>query len=405
MGRAVAFLMSQHPAINHALLLREVRQLRELGLNIRVASIRGPDRPLERLTAEERAEAKETYYVKTQGFRRALTDNLYVLLSRPAAYLRGLVYALRIGNFHPRRTALLLAYFTEAVLVGRWMERNGLTRVHAQYCSTVALLAWKIFPVEISVGFHGPDEFEDVAGFRIREKVAACRFVRAISYYSRSQLMKSSAAEDWDKIEIAYLGVDPESFAPRRFRPDPDPLEVLCVGRVAPVKAQRMLIAAVEMLARQGKSVRLNIAGGGPDREALAAMVRAHGLDQHVILHGWVSEPELNELYRNADVFALASFAEGVPGVLMEAMAMEIPCVATWITGVPELIRNGRDGLLVAPSDAEALAEAIGQLADDADLRLRLGKAGRQRVMEKFHLRRNAEILAACFRRYWNESA
>src|SRR5581483_6119825 len=136
------------------------------------------------------------------------------------------------------------------------------------------------------------------------------------------------------------------------------------------------------------------------DRAVLERYAAEHGLENHVVFHGFTPQDKLDSLYRKADIFALPSFAEGVPGVLMEAMAMEIPCVSTWITGVPELIRNGVDGLLVAPSDDEGFAAAVAQLMDDAGRRLRLGQAGRKRVVERFHLEKNARQLAGILRRF-----
>jgi colanic acid/amylovoran biosynthesis glycosyltransferase len=261
------------------------------------------------------------------------------------------------------------------------------------------MLVEKVFGVGMSVSFHGPDEFNDPTGFWIREKVAAATFVRAISHYARGQLMKSSDTADWDKIEVAYMGVDPEAFSPRPFRPDASPLEILCVGRLAPVKAQHILIAALDLLIRDNRNVLLHLVGGGPDRNSLERTVAERGLQDRVVIHGFTAQKKLDELYQQADIFALPSFSEGVPGVLMEAMAMEIPCVATWITGVPELIRNGIDGLLVSPSDVSGCADAIRQLVDDPELRLRLGRAGRQRVLDKFDLRKNSVALAEIMER------
>jgi glycosyltransferase involved in cell wall biosynthesis len=256
-----------------------------------------------------------------------------------------------------------------------------------------------MFGFDISVSFHGPDEFTDPVGFWIREKVAASTFVRAISHYARSQIMKSSATADWPKIEVAYMGVDTETFAPRRFRANPPAIEVICVGRLAPVKAQHILLAAIDLLVRRNKPVLLHLVGGGPDRASLEQYVIDHKLEKHVIVHGFARQDKLDELYRQADIFALPSFAEGLPGVLMEAMAMAIPCVSTWITGVPELIRNGVDGLLVAPSDSEALAEAIQRLIDNPELRLRIGRAGRKRILDQFDLRKNSAFLADVIQR------
>jgi len=362
--------------------------------------VRAPDRPLDQLSAEERDEADRTYYVKPAGAGAALGALIAVFCSHPIRFARGLAYALKLAGFRLQQLALNLAYFAQAAVIGRWMRRNQLTHLHTHYSSTVALLVHVTFGIEISISFHGPDEFNDPAGFWIREKVAACKFVRAISHYSRSQLMKSSAMEDWRKIEVVYMGVDPEAFSPRPFRANPQRLNILCVGRLAPVKAQHILIGAIDSLRRDCPSVQLHLVGGGPDRQALEAEAQARLLGDTVIFHGFTPQDKLDELYRNADIFALPSFAEGVPGVLMEAMAMGIPCVSTWITGIPELIRNGVDGFLVAPSDVGAFADAIRKLIEDTDLRRRIGQAGRVQVLNKFDLTKNSAALGELFRRY-----
>jgi glycosyltransferase involved in cell wall biosynthesis len=391
-------LIAQHPAINHAMLLREVRELRQ-PFDVYTASIRDPDRPPERLTAEEKDEAARTYFVKRHRVGGALQAHLRTLLSRPGSYFGGFFYAMRLAGSHPVRAFLYFGYFTQALMIGQWMARNRIAHLHVHYSSTVGLLVQRIFPVALSISFHGPDEFNDPASFHIREKVQASAFVRAISQYARSQLMKSSDTADWHKIEVVYMGVDPAAFSPRPFRPDPSPLNLICVGRLAPVKAQHILLAAVERLVRNNVNVRLHIAGGGPDRKSLEAGAAARHIQDHVVFHGFTLQEKLDELYRNTDIFVLASFAEGVPGVLMEAMSMEIPCVSTWITGVPELIRNGIDGLLVAPSDDEAFAAAVAQLAADRDLRLRIGQAARARILDRFLLEKNAAQLAGILRR------
>lgn len=392
-------LVAQHPAINHAVILREIRELRKY-FDVRTASIRGPDRAFEELSEEERDEAHRTYFVKPSGWRGALAAHLFALGSRPKAYLAGLVYALRLGGVGLRQSIFHFGYFTQALMVGRWMQREGIGHLHVHYSSTVGLLLKRVFPVGLSISFHGPDEFEDPVGFRIREKVRVADFVRAISQYARSQLMKSSDYEDWKKIEVVYMGVDPAAFGARPFRPNPRPVELICVGRLAPVKAQQVLIGAVERVLRAGHAVKLHVVGGGPDKARLEARVRESGLGDSIVIHGFTPQDRLEQLYRQAAVFTLASFAEGVPGVLMEAMAMEIPCVATWITGVPELIENGVDGLLVAPSDEDGFAAAVTRLVEDSALRFRIGTAGRRKVLERFNLPENSMVLAKVFERF-----
>jgi glycosyltransferase involved in cell wall biosynthesis len=139
--------------------------------------------------------------------------------------------------------------------------------------------------------------------------------------------------------------------------------------------------------------------GDGPARPSLERAILELGLENHVRLEGSCNQDRVREMYRETDLFALTSFSEGVPVVLMEAMAMEIPCLATWITGVPELIRHGVDGWLVVPGDVEQVTEALANLIDQPELRQRLGQSGRVRVIEKYDLDRNVAYLEEIFER------
>jgi len=196
--------------------------------------------------------------------------------------------------------------------------------------------------------------------------------------------------------------VDPQAFAPqpRADRSAGEPFRIVSVGRLAPAKAYHLLIAAVARLVEKSRKVELTIVGDGPERRSLEEAVSQRKLDDIVRLAGPCNHDHVIDFYARADAFALASFAEGVPVVLMEAMAMEIPCVATWINGVPELIRNGIDGLLVPPADEEALADALEKLIDDPALGARLGASGRRRVLDLYNLERNSARLGDTFLRY-----
>lgn len=397
----VAYLVSEYPAISHTFILREVLGLRARGFVIRVASINSSGRPLSTLAAEERAEAETTFYVKQAGVTGAARAHLLTLLHTPAAYLRGLVFALSLAGTDLGQILFALFYFTEALMLGHWMDRQGLTHVHVHFvnpASTVGLIASHIFPVGFSFTVHGPDEFYDVRGQRLRKKIEGASFVLCIGHFARSQLMKVSSPRDWPKLDIAPLGVDLEVFAQQPFRPANPPFHLLCVGRLVPAKGQHILIAAVGHLVRGGRNVTLRFVGDGPDRADLERETDARGLAGHITFEGNVNQDSIRRFYREADAFVLASFAEGIPVVLMEAMAMGIPCVSTMITGIPELIRDGLDGLLVMPSDDQALAQAITRLIDDGDLRRRLSEAGRRRIAEKYDLNKNVDRLAQLFK-------
>jgi len=237
-----------------------------------------------------------------------------------------------------------------------------------------------------------------VPGFYLPVKVKDAAFVCCISHFTRSQLMTFTPPSHWHKLEVSPLGVDPLIFTPRPFRQNPMPFEILCVGRLVPEKGQWILIQAVTQLLAQGYPLRLHIVGEGPARQHLETEIQQQQVTEHIIFTGAVNQDQIMTFYRQADLFVIASFAEGLPIVLMEAMLMEIPCITTHITGIPELIKNGQNGLLVPPSDTQALIEAIIYLINNEELRLQIGKAGRQRVLEQYELKKNTEQLATIFR-------
>ena len=396
----IAYLVSAYPAVSHTFILREVQRLRRTNFEIYTASINAPDRSGDGLTEEEQSEAAATFYIKREGIRGALKAHSTVFLNSPKAYLAGLWFALRLGGIDLRQLAFAFCYFVEAVILGHWMQSRKLSHLHVHFAnaaSTVGLIASRTFPIRFSMTVHGPDEFYDAPGLRLAEKMAGAAFVRCIGQFARSQLMKLSSPTEWSKFDIGPLGVDPQLFTPRPFRTYPDRLELLCIGRLVPSKGQYALLAAVERLVKSYPDVRLRFVGDGPDREGLERAIASNGLGRWVTLEGSVNQDRIRDYYRQADIFVLPSFAEGIPVVLMEAMAMEVPCVSTFVAGIPELIRNEIDGILVPPSDDQALADAIGRLIDDPALRRRLGTAGRSRVIEKYDLDRNIARLADIF--------
>ena len=397
----LAYLVSQYPAVNHTFILREIRGLRELGLDVRVASILGPDRPPERMSAEEREEMAATFYIRPAGLGSVIGACARAFFTRPAGFCKGAVLAIRLSRWSLLALLRHLRCLTEAAAAGLWMHRQAAGRMHTHFASTPALLVSAMFGIEFSATIHGPDEFTDPSGFLLPEKVAAARFIVAISSYGRSQLMRVSRPCDWDKLGVARLGVDTREFAPEPRIPDSGnrgrAFELISVGRLAPVKAQRLLLEACSLLAAKQRRILLRLVGDGPLRGELEQAAVRLGLQDGVVFHGALSHDRVLELYRSADAFALASFAEGIPVVLMEAMALAIPCVATWVMGVPELIRDREEGLLVAPSDVNGLADAIERLMDDPSLRTRLGAAGREKVLREYDLRRNVASLADFF--------
>jgi len=206
--------------------------------------------------------------------------------------------------------------------------------------------------------------------------------------------MRISEPAQWKKFHVVRLGVDSKLFTPRPSLKNDRALEIISVGRLVPDKGQLVLLQAFSQLRSCEHRARLRLVGDGPERPRIEAFIHENDLGDSVLLEGALNHDATKRLLAQADIFVLSSFAEGLPVALMEAMAMELPCVSTFIAGIPELIRPEVDGLLVPASSHEALADALQRLIADADLRRALARSGRSRVVKLYDLATNVGLLA-----------
>jgi glycosyltransferase involved in cell wall biosynthesis len=313
-------------------------------------------------------------------------------------YLRGLTFALRLGRGSPRRIAYHLAYFAEAILVGRYMRRCGITHLHASFSATVALIAAHTFPVTMSFGVYGYGELHNPSETHLSERIQGSLFIRSISRHGVGQLMLSCDRSEWSKLIYVPLGIDANEFAPTPRRNFSETAHLLCVGRLAPEKGQALLLDAMAALQGHGHSLHLRFVGDGPDCAFLERRAAELGIASNVEFCGWVDQPRLLSLYAETDLFVLPSLAEGIPMVLMEAMAMQIPCVAPCITGIPELIEHGVDGMLFTVADVQDLALKVSTLLKSPELCARMGGQARERVIRDYDMARNTSRFAAVLR-------
>lgn len=399
----VAYVVGDYPAPSHSFVQREIVGLRSRGVDVTTFAIhRAPDEQL--LTDLDRAEFARTHAVLPTTPGRVARALAAALRRRPA----GLRAALRAGQRDVtgglRGRLWSLFYVAEALLVWDVLRRTPTRHLHAHHGAQAADVAMLVCALASAPGdrwtwsltMHGPNEFYDVARLRLAVKLADADGVACISHYCRSQLMTLTPPAVWDRMRIVRCGVDTARFAaPAGGRDAAGPLRVLCVGRLVPLKGQALLVRAVAALRDQGVDVDLTLVGDGPERPGLERLARELGVEDRVTCAGAVGQDRILARYHEADVFCLPSFAEGVPVVLMEAMACELPVVTTRTMGIPELVEDGVGGLLVAPGDGEALAAALARLAADPALRERLGAGGRTRVREAFELHRTLDDLGA----------
>ena len=396
----IAYLLSRYPAISHTFFLKEVLGLRKLGFDIHTASVNLPDRNIQSLLPIELEETKTTYYLKRTRFLNALLQVALILLKHPRIVLRGFKSTWNLSTWDLHQRAYTFFYLIEALLLGHWMLKHDLRHLHVHFggpVATVGLLTSQTWGITYSLTVHGPEEFYDVQLSYLPQKIAAAKFICCISEFCRSQVMKYCDPADWDKIQVARLGVDIQEFSPIDHQRASSSLRIVCVGRLVPAKGQHILLNAFANLVSRGYSMQLIFVGDGPDRSSLEQSVMSLGLGEHVTFRGALNHDQTRTQLMQADIFALASFAEGVPVALMEALAMGIPTVSTYIAGIPELIRDGIDGILVPPSSVEALTQAIERIVLDPKLRQELSRAARSRAIELSNLSANLESLAAIF--------
>ncbi|HET6873843.1 MAG TPA: glycosyltransferase [Acidimicrobiales bacterium] len=402
-GRPIGYVVSQYPARSHTFILREVRQLRELGAPIETFSIHATP-PDHLLSPQDREEAATTTSLRPVSVPRFLAAHSALALRHPGAYAS--VARLALAQSPPGLRARLwqMFYFAEAVLLYRAAARRGVRHLHAHLANAGADVAWLAAELgrradpaggwRWSFTMHGPTEFFAVERFNLARKVRAASLVVCISEYCRSQLMLVSSPEDWEKLYVVHCGVDTSEFSvSHRQTRRPDRFTVLCVGRLTPEKGQTVLLDAAAHLVGGGAPVHFIFAGWGPSLEDLQGQVQRLGITDRVTFAGAVGQDRLADLFASADAFCLPSFAEGVPIVLMEAMASGVPVVTTPIAGIPELVRNEESGVLVPPGRADLLATALQRLLDDPVEARRLAANGRMVVEKEFDLAVNCRRL------------
>ena len=396
----ICYLTALYPAISHTFILREVESLRARGVDLRTVSVRRPEASHLRGLAEAEA-ARTTFFILPEA-RRPLTlpRALGGALVQPRRLLRTLMMAWRTAPPGLSGAAYQAVYLAEALVLARHLRAEAITHLHghfAQQSANVAMLAAELAGIPFSLTLHGPADLYEPGRWHLREKIRRAAFVACISHFARAQAMNFSDPADWGKLHIIHCGVVPELYeaagtpAPSR----PGRLRMVFVGRLSPVKGLRVLIAALADPRLSGLELTLDIIGDGEDRRHLEAA--AAPLGDRVRFLGYRSQDEVADLLAGSDALVLPSFAEGLPVVLMEALAAGKPVIATRVAGVAELVEDGVSGLLVHAGDAGGLAAAIARLAGDPEARHRMGQAGRDKVSAEFDVRHEAERLAALF--------
>jgi glycosyltransferase involved in cell wall biosynthesis len=394
----IAYLVNRYPKASHSFIRREIQALEELGFEVLRVSVRPSGDDL--VDPRDRAEGPRTRRLLAPGGLCA--GVVAALLGRPLGLLRAALEALRLGWRSDRGLLVHLVYLAEACALARLARREGVRHVHAHFGTNppaVCLLASLLGGLAFSFTVHGPEEFDRPTTLKLGRKVARARFVAAVSEFSRSQLFRWCAPGDWRKIHVVHCGVD-ELFLEARPLPVPERARLVCVGRLCEQKGQLLLLEAAAEVLAGGDELELVLAGDGELRGPIEAAAARLGLGGRVRITGWISNERVREEILAGRALVLPSFAEGLPVVLMEALALGRPVISTYVAGIPELVVPGRTGWLVPAGDTGALAQAMRAALRAAPAELAaMGRCGAEGVRERHDVRREAEKLAELFRR------
>lgn len=405
----VAYLVSAFPAVSHTFIARELDALRARGVDVVTMSIRKT--PADQLLSDaDRRASEETFSVFPLQKARFVAAHLHAAATRPGRYLATLRLALEMSAGGMRAYLWQLFYFAESIVVWSECRQRDVRHLHAHLAnvaSAVALLAAEFGRDDgfrWSFTMHGYTEFDEVTRYALAEKARRAAFVACISDFCRSQLLKLVEPDWWDNLVVVRCGLDPTEVRSLPFRartspalPGDAPLRLLFVGRLVSEKGVLVLLRALAELRRRGVEVTAVLVGDGPYRDEFEQAGRRLGIAEKVTFTGALTGARLAPLYREADVFCLPSFAEGLPVVLMEAMANELPVITSRIAGIAELVDDGVNGLLLPPGRDDVIADALERLAADPELRARWGRAGRERVLRDYDVGQSAALLESLF--------
>jgi colanic acid/amylovoran biosynthesis glycosyltransferase len=395
----IAYLINQYPMVSHTFIRREIQALERSGVNVYRIAIRGWDENL--FDEQDQLERKRTHYVLKKGAISLLLAIIYTFLMSPIRFVRAITLATRLAFRRSERPlAIHLIYVAEACRVLLWLRREGIQHLHAHFgtnSAEVAMLAHVLGGPTWSVTVHGPAEFDRKPLLNLPEKIKRSAFVVAISSYGRSQLYRCVDHQHWSKIHVVHCGLE-SSFYTIPPSAIPESRRIVCVGRLCEPKGQLLLLEAKKLLLDRGVDFELVLAGDGEARVELEALSARYNLTDNVRFTGWISSDQVRTEIMAARALVLPSFAEGLPVVIMESMALRRPVITTYIAGIPELVSSGEHGWLIPAGDIEALANALGELfATPSEVMLKMGEAARARVLSRHNIDVEAEKLRKLF--------
>ena len=388
----IGYLMNAYPMTSTTFIRREIHAIEEQGVEVMRYAIRPWAEEL--VDDRDRAEKEITFYLLVGRLGGLLLDFAREAVTNPFGLVRALKTWMRLWRNAGRDFVPHVAYLLEAVSLKRRAARDDISHLHTHFSTNsaaVAMMSKRLGGPEYSFIAHGPDEFVDWGRSSLDLKVSEAKFAVAISHYCRVQLARAAGMKYWDKLHIVGCGIDVDEFSPSDAPFENAPF--VSVGRLCPQKAQTLVIEAVAKVTTKHPELRVILIGDGETRAEVETAIARHGIEDNVTLLGWCDNARVRAELGRARALLLPSFAEGLPVVIMEALALGRPAISTYIAGIPELVDDGC-GWIIPAGSVDDIAEAMQQaLKADTETLKAKGIEGRRRVMERHDIRKNAKAL------------
>lgn len=401
---SIAYVLTHYPETALTFISREIEEIERLGWRVRRIAINVPS-AIELDSSEAKA-AAGTLYLKSQGPVRLAQAMLAIAIRNPVRMSR--LVALAVGS--ARLDLLLvvrrLVHLAYACWAWKAIRHTDIRHFHAHFGQTPATIAWFAALVgELDSGevctwsftIHGYQDFADERVTRLDLKVRSASFVVCISDFTRAQLYRATDPTAWERFHVVRCGIDVDTFPPRSTPPANDCLRILTVARLSAEKGHLILLESFRSLCALGLHAELRIVGDGPMASTISNLVEQYGLADRVVLVGALPPEQVALELSHADIFCLPSFAEGIPVSIMEAMAVGVPVVSTYVGGIPELAVDMQTALVVPAGNVDSLTSALLRLINDPGLRAFLTSAAQVVVRTRHSAQQNVSELAALF--------
>jgi glycosyltransferase involved in cell wall biosynthesis len=405
MSGKIAYIVSRFPHLPETFILREMISLEQLGWQIELYPLVIQRQEL--IHQEARPWLARAHAVPWISFD-VFKANLVRLFRDPRRYLALFLRAVRENLGSPKFLSRTLLLFPRAVWMAERFKADGIDHIHAHYATHPAFVAWlinQITGIAYSITVHAHDIFAEKP--MLATKLQDSVFISAISEFNRKYLTDIFGAWVQQKTQVVRCGIDPAYYGKKNgFHTELNgQLEMISVGSLQPYKGHIYLVKACRELHKRGILFRCRIVGAGELHSLLERTIQENQLGGLVELMGPRTQHEVSQLLQTANCYVQPSVVtpsgkmEGIPVALMEAMASGIPVVATSISGIPELVKNGDTGWLVPPENVEALADALEQVYQDPTEAQKRAQSGKKWVLAEFELGANVKKLSSLFAR------